>query len=41
MASVSKVAAALFAGAVAFVTNSTPKTIAAGMAALWLLQAAA
>ena len=36
-----KVAAALFAGVVAFVTDSTPKTIAAGMAALWLLQAAA
>ena len=33
-----KVAAALIAGAVAWVTRSTPRTIAAGMAALWLLQ---
>ena len=36
-----KVAAALLAAAVAFATRSTLKTLAAGMAALWLLQAAA
>jgi branched-subunit amino acid transport protein len=34
-----KVPAALVAGVVAFRTKSTPKTLAAGMAALWLLQA--
>ena len=33
-----KVVAALVAGAVAFVTRSTLATLAAGMAALWLLQ---
>lgn len=33
-----KIAAALVAGAVAWVTKSTPKTLAAGMPALWLLQ---
>ena len=33
--------AALIAAAVAFATRSTLKTLAAGMAALWLLQAAA
>jgi branched-subunit amino acid transport protein len=36
-----KAAAALLAGAVAWFTGNTPMTIAAGMAALWLLQAAA
>ena len=34
-----KVIAAVVAGAVAFVTHSTLKTLGAGMAALWLLQA--
>jgi branched-subunit amino acid transport protein len=34
-----KVFAALIAGAVAFLTRSTLKTLGAGMAALWLLQA--
>jgi branched-subunit amino acid transport protein len=33
-----KIAAALVAGAVSWTTRSTPKTIAAGMAALWGLQ---
>jgi branched-subunit amino acid transport protein len=33
-----KVVAALVAGAVAFATRSTPRTIAGGMTALWLLQ---
>jgi branched-subunit amino acid transport protein len=33
-----KVPAALVAAAVAYFTRSTPKTLAAGMAALWLLQ---
>ena len=36
-----KMAAALVAGAVAWTTRSTPKTLAAGMLALWLLQALA
>ena len=36
-----RVAAALVAAAVAFVTRSTLKTLAAGMAVLWLLQWAA
>lgn len=36
-----RVAAALIAAAVAFATRSTLKTLAAGMAALWLLQWAA
>ena len=35
-----RVAAALVAAAVAFATRSTLKTLGAGMAALWLLQAA-
>lgn len=34
----SKVPAAVFAGAVAFVTRNTLATLVAGMAALWLLQ---
>jgi len=34
-----KAVAALFAGVVAFHTRSTPKTLAAGMLALWALQA--
>jgi branched-subunit amino acid transport protein len=34
-----RVVAALIAGIVAFYTHSTLKTLAAGMAALWLLQA--
>jgi branched-subunit amino acid transport protein len=34
-----KVVAALLAGAVAWFTHSTPKTLVAGMAALWLAQA--
>ncbi len=34
-----KIPAALIAGAVAWATKSTPKTLAAGMGALWLLQA--
>ena len=33
-----KIMAALVAGAVAFATHSTLKTLAAGMAALWTLQ---
>jgi branched-subunit amino acid transport protein len=33
-----RVAAALIAAAVAFVTRSTLKTLGSGMAALWLLQ---
>jgi branched-subunit amino acid transport protein len=36
-----KLPAALLAGVVAFRTKSTPKTLAAGMAALWLLRALA
>ena len=36
-----RVAAALIAAAVAFATRSTLKTLAAGMASLWLLQWAA
>ena len=36
-----KVLAALVAGAVAWFTHSTLKTLVAGMAALWLLQALA
>ena len=36
-----RVAAALLAAAVAFATRSTLKTLAVGMAALWLLQWAA
>ena len=36
-----RMAAALLAGVVAWVTHSTPKTLVAGMAALWLLQALA
>ena len=35
---VPRIAAAGVAGAVAFATRSTLRTIAAGMAALWLLQ---
>jgi branched-subunit amino acid transport protein len=34
-----RVVAALVAGVVAWFTHSTPKTLVAGMAALWLLQA--
>ena len=34
-----KLPAALVAGAVAWATKSTPKTLAAGMLALWALQA--
>ena len=33
-----KVLAAVLAAAVAYVTHSTPKTLAAGMLALWVLQ---
>ena len=33
-----KIAAAIVASAVAWATRSTPKTIAAGMASLWLAQ---
>ena len=36
-----RMTAALLAGVVAWVTHSTPKTLVAGMAALWLLQALA
>ena len=36
-----KIAAALVAGVVAWRTHSTPKTLVAGMVALWLLQALA
>jgi branched-subunit amino acid transport protein len=36
-----RVAAAIVAGAVAYFTHSTLKTLGAGMAALWLLQALA
>jgi branched-subunit amino acid transport protein len=36
--SVPRIAAALVAGAVAWATGSTLKTLGAGMAALWLLQ---
>jgi branched-subunit amino acid transport protein len=36
-----KVVAALIAGVVAWLTHSTLKTLVAGMAALWLLQAIA
>jgi branched-subunit amino acid transport protein len=35
-----KVAAALLAATVAHFTRSTPKTLAAGMAALWMLEVA-
>ena len=34
-----KVVAATIAAVVAFITHSTPKTLAAGMLTLWLLQA--
>jgi len=34
-----RIAAALVAGVVGFVTHSTLKTLAAGMGALWMLQA--
>ena len=34
-----RILAALVAGVVAWTTKSTPKTLAAGMLALWLLQA--
>jgi len=36
-----KMVAALVAGGVAWFTHSTPKTLVAGMAALWLLEALA
>jgi branched-subunit amino acid transport protein len=36
-----KILAALVAGVVAWFTHSTPKTLVAGMLALWLLQALA
>ena len=36
---IAKVVAAVIAGAVAFFTHSTLKTLAAGMGALWILQA--
>jgi len=36
-----KMVAALVAGVVAWLTHSTPKTLVAGMAALWLLEALA
>jgi len=36
---IAKVVAAIIAGAVAFFTHSTLKTLAAGMGALWILQA--
>jgi branched chain amino acid efflux pump len=38
-ASTPRIVAALVAGAVAFHTRSTPKTLAAGMLSLWALQA--
>ncbi len=36
-----RIVAALVAGVVAWLTHSTPKTLVAGMLALWLLQALA
>ena len=38
---IAKVMAAVVAGAVAYFTHSTLKTLAAGMVALWILQAVA